>query len=300
MTSRAKLLFFLEPGTRFLHLFDLKNLKITLPTICDNGATIQHSVDLKQVSLEISFDIPYNHASICTPDGRIIMTGGVNDGVWFNFVYELDEKKKGLMPRKPMNHKRSSHTICMMNDDYLLVVGGENGSNLLRSCEKFNLTNHSWSLIADCNYELPDASICNYNNRYVYRFGKTKTNCIERYSIEKNVWTPISVQIKFPLGTNCESCQINENGILIFGGDSSLGRVDDCFLFKINEEYDEENRLIGGPNEKLHKLTDIKLCEKLYFHCPKSALIYDRNLFAVDYGKQKIVKFNGEVWVALN
>jgi hypothetical protein len=74
-----------------------------------------------------SLNVPRSyHAAICLPDGNVLVTGGLlNDGSLAScelYVYKLD---KWITNIPPLTARRSAHSIFLLHDCYIIIVGGE-------------------------------------------------------------------------------------------------------------------------------------------------------------------------------
>ena len=53
----------------------------------------------------------------------------------------------------------------------MYIVGGVDGNKIVKSCVKFDSKNNTWKQIANLHVALKGASICNFNNNFIFRFG---------------------------------------------------------------------------------------------------------------------------------
>ena len=284
-----KILHYFEPSSNNLHVFDLK----TLPTTQGGKFENLDDINIIQVSLDISFSIPYNICSITTPDGRLFLCGGSDEGETYNYHYEYNPKDDSLVRRRPMLNKRCNHGVCMLGRDKIMVAGGFSAEQgYLNTCEVYHVKKDMWTYVSPLNKKSECHSLCNFNEEYVYKLGGKNDYVIERYNIKSNIWEVILLDRDVEVGHSCESVQINSNQIIIFGG-YYQGNLDQCSVLTVKNE---EN----VTQETLKKCEDIVLPEKLYFHCPKSALVYGDSVYAIDYGKQKVIRFSNKNWECLN
>ena len=297
LAAKAKTLHYFEPGSKSVYLLDLKSINQTPFAGHQNEAELD-CIEFTQVNLNIDFTLPYNHSSIPTPDGKIFLTGGCEDGDFFNHTFELDSSKKILMARKPMQLKRCNHGIAMLNHNNIIVVGGFSpGLGAINTCEKYDIKNDTWNFLANTSKPVENMSLCNFEDKFIYKFGGQNDNTIERYNINCNIWESVNLNLDFTIGYSCESIQINHGQILVFGG-YNQGNLDQCFLFNVQITKDEGQK--EKMVESINGVDKMNLPDKLYFHCPKSVVIYKNSLYCCDYGKQKIIRFNGKEWSILN
>jgi hypothetical protein len=77
-----------------------------------------------------------NHKSVLLPNGKVLVTGGEKGGVAYNTAtsYEVDF---GTWSSRGTIENRSNHTSVLRQDNYLMNIGGWNGSKYLDTCETF-------------------------------------------------------------------------------------------------------------------------------------------------------------------
>lgn len=139
-----------------------------------------------------------------------------------------------------LNIGRKAHSSIFHNG-YVYVCGGlDNFNNYISSCEKFNYKNQdNWTFTSNMNVNKSHSSLCSFNNKYIYSFGgennKEILKCIEVYSSELDIWKLLDISLNY--GIEClAAININNETILLVGGYSEKGFVDDLFLF--NYEID--------------------------------------------------------------
>lgn len=108
-----------------------------------------------------------------------------------------------------------------------------------------------WSSIANLNFGTSSPSVCTYKNKLIFKFGGIEANQkvteqIEKYDPILNTW--VSYQVKSSADGSLQSvpdirmlwlscsCQINETGILVFGGcdEDNVGSTQ-TFLLEVAE-----------------------------------------------------------------
>ena len=181
----------------------------------------------------------------------------------------------------------------MLGRDKILVAGGfASEQGYLNTCEVYHIKKDTWSYVSSLNKKSECHSLCNFNDEYIYKLGGKKDYVIERYSIKTNNWQVILLDKEVEIGDSCETVQINSNQILIFGG-YYQGNLDQCALLTVKADGDE-------IQETLSVRENLILPDRLYFHCPKSVVVYGESVYAIDYGKQKVVRFGNKQWKCLN
>lgn len=277
---------YFEAGTPYLHMINLKEL----PSF--QLSYEFQPVEFVEVQLNIAEMIPYNFCSLATPSGKIFLCGGCENSRVFNNLYEVDFEQQTLVDKSPMLTRRCLHGICMIGQDYIVVAGGCNTEvPKLDSCEVYNIKEDSWNYIAKLNKPCESPSLCNFSDKYIYKIGGVNDNTIERYTIEKDIWEIVPLAFNLQIGDCCESIQINSNNILIFGGPQ--GKSDQCLLLSV---FEDEEKVY----EELRNLEQIKLPEKFYFNTQKSALVFDKTVYAIESGNQNLICYRKGAWSILN
>ena len=67
----------------------------------------------------------------------------------------------------PMTQKRHDHSCLMLNEYEVMVVGGSDGSNYLKSSEIFNLKEKTWNRGPDLETPLEFAQFLKCNSYHV-------------------------------------------------------------------------------------------------------------------------------------
>ena len=148
-STSAKFLHFFQQKSKFLHIYNLEELK--------NNVVKEYKLEMN-----IDFKIPRWHRSITIPNGAIYLIGGVvtfntNQEATSNSAYVYDYEANTLNPIKPMNIPRSGHGVAYMNEK-IYCVGGFTDENVSSvKCEKYHVLTNMWEEIADLNYEANNA-----------------------------------------------------------------------------------------------------------------------------------------------
>lgn len=64
----------------------------------------------------------------------------------------------------PMNHRRSSPGVCLLNGK-IYAMGGNNGNTTLHTCEVYDPERNQWSLIAKMSRRRSEADACAFDGR---------------------------------------------------------------------------------------------------------------------------------------
>jgi len=125
------------------------------------------------------------------------------------------------------------------------VIGGNDGE-YLDHCEKFCTITNKWTVIAPMNQKKRNASVCIFNNQFIFAIGGYNNKIynkhgtlnnkflkeIEKYEIETNTWQTIEITGDQQLSVRrCYSfCfQTSSSSILIAGGNDGRYKKD-CLL----------------------------------------------------------------------
>jgi len=145
--------------------------------------------------------------------------------------------------------KRKDFGFCYLNKN-LYVIGGTCQGMISSTCERYDIRTNEWIEIAPMNKILKDCSVCNFSNRYLFRFYGVNSygnidDTIERYDSLKNRWTIMNVSGPAQndvYSTMC--CQINDDHIFIFGGKNINGFPPTKlkgFLLKVEDRRSSNN-----------------------------------------------------------
>lgn len=101
-----------------------------------------------------------------------------------------------------MHHERGFFGIAYDNkQDYIYVLGGENGIKKINTCEKYSIQNDKWTFIKPMSQKKSKISACIFNNQFIYSIGGLTEgqnyiqiyNEIEKYDIGENTWSLIQI-----------------------------------------------------------------------------------------------------------
>lgn len=126
-------------------------------------------------------------------DSKVYIIGG-SDGIrYLNTIICIDLVSGEVKQLQPMNERRCFHAAISFGR-YLIVCGGNNGTERLRSCELYDPVLNRWRFIASMNTIRSDASAAVLGNK-IYIAGGIDVfmlSSVEFYSFPANHWTTIS------------------------------------------------------------------------------------------------------------
>lgn len=254
-------------------------------------------VNVQKIDLSIDFKIPYEHASIATPQGNLFLAGGQDYKTHFKDVFEFVFSSRTFVRIRSMKKARSNHAICYMHNN-IYVVGGQDQMGYLRECERYDMNAEKWVDIAPLSRATACSTICSFQNYCLFKFGgvdgkNSYVNLIEKYDTDLNIWIPIHLQsrlvpgVDYALGESSECIQLNRNQIIIFGGKYKGSCLNNCFLFDID-------------NSEVRSVESVRLPFEEFFKSPKSVVVRGGYLTCLSYYMKKVITFNGQNWNVLN
>jgi len=103
------------------------------------------------VELDIAFKIPSFSRSIILPNGHIYIMGG-EEPEYFSrkevYVYDPTSNERKLVAKSPMIHKKFDFTLCYLNGYIFVMCGKDSSSEVVDTCEKYNVAENQWQMIA--------------------------------------------------------------------------------------------------------------------------------------------------------
>jgi len=142
-----------------------------------------------------------------------------------------------------MNVPRANHTMKVVADKYLYVIGGTNTSGNLSGCEEYDIASNKWREIASLNESKKWVSVCSFKVKHLYAFGgyindePKASSLIETLDIEKpleKLWEIVKIESGGELFKDTflpGVVPIADNCILIFGGITKKEIKDTCVAF---------------------------------------------------------------------
>ena len=234
---------------KILHWFEWGKKKLNIYDIVTNTT---HAIEL-----DITFKIPSFSRSIIIPNGEIYLLGG-EEPEYFSRreVYMLDIKlpEKKLLQKASMLHKKFDFTLCFLKGYIYVICGKDSSSEVVDTCERYNVCENTWENIASVKKKRYAASAVGFTNNRVYLFGgRSDFNNymvaeIEEYNVEINEWTIIQIRNGSQYWNPVEVCaciQISKDKILVFGGsDARIKDSNTSLVFYVNDySFDKKGEL---------------------------------------------------------
>lgn len=239
MANQPKILHWFEWGKKKLNIYDIV-------------ANTTHAIEL-----DITFKIPSFSRSIIIPNGEIYLLGG-EEPEYFSRreVYMLDIKlpEKKLIQKASMLHKKFDFTLCFLKGYIYVICGKDSSSEVVDTCERYNVCENAWENIASVKKKRYAASAVGFTNNKVYLFGgRSDFNNymvaeIEEYNVEINEWNIIQIRNGSQFWNPVEVCaciQISKDKILVFGGsDARIKDSNTSLVFYVNDySFDKKGEL---------------------------------------------------------
>lgn len=237
---------------KILHWFEWGKKKLNIYDIVTNTT---HAIEL-----DINFKIPSFSRSIIIPNGEIYLLGG-EEPEYFSRreVYMLDIKlpEKKLLQKASMLHKKFDFTLCFLKGYIYVICGKDSSSEVVDTCERYNVSENTWENIASVKKKRYAASAVGFTNNRVYLFGgRSDFNNymvaeIEEYNVEINEWNIIQIRNGAHFWNPVEVCaciQISKDKILVFGGsDARIKDSNVSLIFYVNEYSFEKKGELKRP-----------------------------------------------------
>lgn len=207
--------------------------------------------------VEMSFEVPLYSRSLATEDGLVYLIGGYikQQNKYLKSCLKYDEIFEKLEEKAQMIHQHADHSLATLNG-FIYVVGSFVNNQVSGDCERYDVTQNKWSLIASLNVPRSGVALCSFGNQYLFAFGgrvsqKQYVDVIEAYDSKRNTWRVFDGVDKkqWVPGYMSAAYQITSNEIIIFGGKSALMQqiFDGCFVFDLEKMEVKERGSLVNP-----------------------------------------------------
>ena len=180
-----------------------------------------------------------NSISIVYDDNDLIfISGGENH---YNLFIIVTWSTNTIIHLEYMEIKKAYHKAIYYNDKLYLIGGMSPNKKVSSECFFFNIKDKKWYLMPNLKNPRKNASLCFYNNSYLYVFrGEDDNNVLDTIEFininikkEWTIYKPIdNGYVWFP-AKNSMILTIDKDKIIICGGENNEGEIfKDCFLFE--------------------------------------------------------------------
>lgn len=227
---------------KYLHWFEWEKRDLHL----FNVVTYSHRVQ----KLGIFFKIPPFSRSVVIPDGRIFLLGGEDSESGpkkevYSFNLNSLSTDNSLHPRACMLHKKYDFAVCHHAGFIYVISGKGHNSDIVDTCDRYDVTKDCWTPIARVNKKRYAASAVVVSELdKIYLFGGRSDHNnqmaeeIEEYNIASNTWSIVKLrnpQDFVPVEV-CSAVQISPGKIIVFGGsDSSIHDTSMTYVFNCSD-----------------------------------------------------------------
>lgn len=256
----------------------------------------------EKVCLATEKEIPNNHEIIVTPSLDILIVGGKfktgeisNDLFYCSPMSSTDYEGNDLplIQKSNMNVSRLGHSLCFV-DGTLFCFGGRNSEgNRINSCEKYEILEDKWEMIAPMNYDRSEFGVSNFNNSFIFAFFGCEHDFFEKYDIQQNKWEVIKpINYDQSLRANNMGCiQVNPNQILLLGGVYEIEKDDEIKGQKMKERKGLGRGLLYNVGE--NNLINLGEVSPVVLMNPSQMIISNKSIYCLGSNeKDKDCKYN--------
>lgn len=223
---------------KLLHWFEWGRKRLNVYDIVKN---VTHIIDL-----EIDFKVPSFSRSIMLPTAQIFIMGGEEPEYYSKkevYMYDYLQNDRKLVQLASMPNKKFDFTLCYCKPCIYVLCGKDASSEVVNTCEKFNVETNTWSTIAPAIKKRYAASATGINSKIFLFGGRSDLNNvmveeIEEYDSTSNSWRVITLanpEMWNPVEV-CACIQIKFDEILIFGGsDKSIKDSERCLVLTLKD-----------------------------------------------------------------
>eukprot|EP00357_Protocruzia_adherens_P002336 CAMPEP_0114990506 /NCGR_PEP_ID=MMETSP0216-20121206/10838_1 /TAXON_ID=223996 /ORGANISM="Protocruzia adherens, Strain Boccale" /LENGTH=524 /DNA_ID=CAMNT_0002353697 /DNA_START=175 /DNA_END=1746 /DNA_ORIENTATION=- len=175
--------------------------------------------------------------SIGLPDGRILMTGGLNSSFTnvSSSVFMYNYQTRTVTTKASLRQNRYTHALAYLQG-YVYAIGGRSLNGCLTSCERYNIQANVWEMAAPMNFKRCTLTAVTVNDAFIYVFGgydgTKRVDTIEFYEHNSNVWTILDVKMELALEA-ASAVQISSSEIVILGGHNNSSASAEVLSFNI-------------------------------------------------------------------
>ena len=181
------------------------------------------------------------HTTTTLNNSNVLIVGGntTNDIVQSNcYLFNSTPNANIIQPTGSLNIPRKNHTAILLPNGNVMVMGGFN-TNILNSCEIYNVNNGTWTIINPMNSYRFDHRVVLLNNNKILVVGgfdgNSYSNTTEIYDIASGTWSSgPNFGNSNESGAVNHSCTLLANGdVLITGGQNYDYNVihNQCYLY---------------------------------------------------------------------
>ena len=210
----------------------------------------------------------HRYADSISVGSRIFIMGGYNSSV-SNEVYEVSFKSHTFIQKEPMLVLKYNHTLCKSHV-CIYSIGGYNKSSL-NDCEKYSITQNSWTTLATLQTERHRSAVFTFCNSQIYCLGGINNgSCIisiEKLDInESNQWEYVYVLNIMNPRQCLHGIQIG-NEVIVFGS-GEVGSGKECYAIDI-------------AGTKCTRMNDLEVSSE-FWSC-SAPLYYNKYVYGIDY-----------------
>ena len=204
---------------------------------------------------------------------------------------------------KKMRYARHGHSVCQIQDRYLIVSGSRKEVNSAATrVELYDTNNDDWMDLANLNEGRHYHSSCQFSNQYLFVFGgiqnqsKKYSATIERLYFEiggKRTWETLnhkpqigSVLSMLTARQGAGMCQVAADQLVIVGGFNGKFLTDGCVVTMNKDTCDPVS---------LHKESTGNLT-LFPFQVPTIGSTADSSAISIDWQSMALYKFSNGRW----
>ena len=206
---------------------------IYFPEMC----SISIYYPMKKIARRLDFDekLPQGECSqTIIGNNMLFICGGEFNHEFSDKCYLYTHIDNNFVLKNNMLEHRTSHAAVNKKDNEIFVVGGINSTGTLSSAEVYDINLNIWEPIPNISKPKMNCGLCIVSDIFLYLIGGSNT--IEYSEIEvlnlkeRTAWEMKVIDGAVPI-VKPASIQIDENQILIFGGEMNSNPINPCLLY---------------------------------------------------------------------